>query len=899
MSVYQCRTCGAPLPVTAEPIVECEYCHNRQPVPSADSEKKQALFARANRLRLDCEFDRAAAVYESIMADFPQEAEASWGMVLCRYGIEYVDDPATGKKVPTCHRSSYTSVWDDADCQQTLDCAGPLARKLYHREAAQIEELRERILAASSREEPYDIFICYKETDAKGGRTLDSVLAQDIYDLLTAKGYRVFFSRISLEDKLGQEYEPCIFAALNSAKIMLAVGTCFEHYDAVWVKNEWSRFLKLMETNKTKHLIPCYKDLDAYEIPKEFRRLQAQDLGKVGAHQDLLRGIEKLLPRQTEQVKETVVVQQVVAAGSSIDSRLDRGYLALEDQEWKKADGFFEEVLNNDSRNAHAYLGKVLAEFHYQNLAELEKRSSIDKLANSTPDTLYIPYDSSLVNKIVEQYTVPGYLDEEKLRKLYNMNRGYPSAVQSYRTRRRLEERFWKDDRRMSRVLQFAQGTLKQELEAIQDRILKLHDSWIAKAESQENAQRERVQKAWDGLEATAQRLHREACEKREKDYNSWVRQAQTERDLHRLQVLADQFSGLGNYQDSAALAAQCRKRFRDLNEEHMRRLEEQRLEELARAQAKRLAEEQALAKAISRQNTIKTLIGLAAAAAVLAVLVLFTVVIPNNKYEQAVQLMEAGDYVQAAELFEDLGNREDSLQRYQECSYQHALELYAARDFENALTAFEDLQDYQNSADYCTALRRCILAEPLRQAQVGDTVHFASYNSSIYSDERSPIPWLVLDIQDGKMLLLSNTYLSKDHYHVVLMGEPVWETCSIRERLNAQLINKFFTEEEKELILLTDITTEANPEFGTAGGPDTQDRLFLLSYNEVMQYLPEPEDRLFDGNEWLLRNLGKDSDRAVCVETDGTINLEGSGVIWDAPTRFAMWVDISEPNVG
>lgn len=350
MSAYQCRMCGGPLPLTAEPVVTCEYCGSLQPFHSVDSEKVQQLFNRANRLRLDCEFDRAAAVYESIAAECPGEPEASWGMVLCRYGIEYVDDPATGKKVPTCHRSSYASIWDDADCQRTLDCAGPLARKLYHREAARIEELREGILEVSAREDPYDIFICYKETDDRKNRTLDSVLAQDIYDLLTDKGYRVFFSRISLEDKLGREYEPCIFAALNSAKVMLAVGTCFEHYDAVWVKNEWSRFLKLMEKDREKYLIPCYKDLDAYDMPREFRRLQAQDLGKVGAHQDLLRGIEKLLPRSK------------ASAMGDAESLLKRAFLFLEDENWSSADEYCEKVLDIDPGCADAYLGKLMAQ---------------------------------------------------------------------------------------------------------------------------------------------------------------------------------------------------------------------------------------------------------------------------------------------------------------------------------------------------------------------------------------------------------------------------------------------------------------------------------------------------------------------------------------------------------
>ena len=77
------------------------------------------------------------------------------------------------------------------------------------------------ILAVSKNEKPYDVFICYKETDEKGERTIDSVLAYDIYEALTAKGMNVFFARVTLEDKLGRQYEPYIFAALNSAKVML------------------------------------------------------------------------------------------------------------------------------------------------------------------------------------------------------------------------------------------------------------------------------------------------------------------------------------------------------------------------------------------------------------------------------------------------------------------------------------------------------------------------------------------------------------------------------------------------------------------------------------------------------------------------------------------------------
>lgn len=239
MAVIKCKMCGGNLNITeGVSVAECEYCGTKQTVPTADNEKKMALFSRANRLRLSCEFDKAATVYENIVTDFPEEAEAYWGLVLCRYGIEYVDDPATGKKVPTCHRSSFESIMDDVDFEQACENTDPVARRVYRDEAKAIEEIRRGILEISGKEEPYDVFICYKEADENGNRTVDSVIAQDVYDALTEKGYRVFFARISLEDKLGTEYEPYIFAALNSAKIMLAFGTDYEYFNAVWVKNE-------------------------------------------------------------------------------------------------------------------------------------------------------------------------------------------------------------------------------------------------------------------------------------------------------------------------------------------------------------------------------------------------------------------------------------------------------------------------------------------------------------------------------------------------------------------------------------------------------------------------------------------------------------------------------------
>ena len=364
MAVFKCKMCGGDLEVTdTKSVIECDYCGTSQTIPAADDEKKVNLFNRANRLRFKNEFDKAEAIYESIVSEFPEEPEAYWGICLCKYGIEYVDDPATAKKIPTCHRTSFRSIFDEENYKLALEYADVVAQKIYRDEARAIDTLQKDILAVVNSVEPYDVFICYKETGEDGQRTHDSVLAQDIYDELTEKGLKVFFARITLEDKLGSAYEPYIFAALNSAKVMLVVGTKYEHFNAVWVKNEWSRYLEFMKADRKRTLIPCYKDMDAYDMPDEFSNLQAQDMNKIGAMQDLVRGVLKIAKPVTETPAQNVVQQTVVqtTVSSNVANLLKRGYMSLEEWRWKEADSFFERVLDEDAECGSAYLGKMLA----------------------------------------------------------------------------------------------------------------------------------------------------------------------------------------------------------------------------------------------------------------------------------------------------------------------------------------------------------------------------------------------------------------------------------------------------------------------------------------------------------------------------------------------------------
>lgn len=373
MAVYKCKMCGGELQVGEDRVAFCGYCGTRQTLPRLDSSEKENLYDRASHFRRNNEFDKATAVYEQILTLDSTDAESYWSLVLCRYGIEYVEDPDTGRRIPTVNRAQFTSVYDDDNYKCAVNYADPLSRSVYEDEARVINEIQKGILAISQNEQPFDVFICYKETDASGRRTHDSVLAAELYHELTREGFRVFFAKITLEDKLGTAYEPYIFAALNSSKVMVVLGTKAEHFNAVWVKNEWSRFLALIKNGEKKILIPAYKNMDPYDLPEEFSHLQAQDMNKLGFMQDIIRGIKKIAQPEERNIGASLGIQpQNVNTAANTAPLIKRAYMFLEDGDWESADEYCEKVLDIDPENAGAYLGKLMADLRVKKQDELK-----------------------------------------------------------------------------------------------------------------------------------------------------------------------------------------------------------------------------------------------------------------------------------------------------------------------------------------------------------------------------------------------------------------------------------------------------------------------------------------------------------------------------------------------
>lgn len=509
------------------------------------------------------------------------------------------------------------------------------------------------------KEEPFDVFICYKETDTAGRRTPDSVLATELYQELIRDGFRVFFSRITLEDKLGTAYEPYIFAALHSAKVMVVLGTKPEYFNAVWVKNEWSRYLALIRAGEKKTLIPAYRDMDPYDLPEEFSHLQALDMAKLGFMQDLVRGIRKITAAEAPAAATTekTVVKE---SGSNVSALLRRAFLFLEDGDWASADEYCEKVLDLDPENPRAYLGKLMAELHVSKEDQLiELKQPFDGLANYQKTMRFA--DEALRNQL--QSTV------EQIKER-NRTNTYQHLLADGRSKMQEAQKQIADYDK--KAVFHATNIIQQRVQEALDAAIKAFTQAEQYGETPEELEqctslRQTFQnqvnydRALAQMDAKAMSLYREALKT---------------------------FEQLADFQDSAAQAAICRQRIAELEE-----------------QEKRNTEERQIAAEKNKKILKKVAIIIAAIALVVVVVVLIiTVIVPGITYARGEQAEEAGDLQGALAAYEEAGDFRDAEAKYVEVqnqiTYNEGVAAEEAGNLREALAIYWKLGEYQDAQE-------------------------------------------------------------------------------------------------------------------------------------------------------------------------------------------------------
>ena len=441
MGGLKCKMCGSNLDIgDSITVCKCEKCGTSQTVPDIEDDKELKLFERAGRLRFNCDFDKAAGIYNTITDSYTEEAEGYWGLILCKYGIEYADN-ASGKKVPVCHRISYDSVMDDEDFELVMENSDSESRAIFREEAKIIEENRKKYIQIAESEQPYDIYISYRAKDDNGDKTAVSEIAGHLYNKLTSAGYSVFLSEAALKGKKQSDCEPYIYSALNSANVMLALGTSYDDYNDVWVKNEWNRYLEIAEKNKNKCLIPCYKDVDEYDIPKEFAGLKVCQIGNDDTFNNIMAEIANVVkpesvnqpapePEKAEPAEEIELEEIEIIEPVDINKLLDEGFSAISDKNWKEANKLFFQVLDEEPDNSKAYWGQLLVQQECTNAREMADNLYLQVIGNTSDNTYELEIRDRR-QEIKDKYPVANLFSEEEYANLFDVHFNYQSGVEN------------------------------------------------------------------------------------------------------------------------------------------------------------------------------------------------------------------------------------------------------------------------------------------------------------------------------------------------------------------------------------------------------------------------------------------------------------------------------------
>lgn len=724
-------------------------------------------------------------------------------------------------------------------------------------------------------EKAYDIFICCKESDEDGRPTRDCILARNIYKQLTAAGRTVF---LSCDEAAGESSKGDIYDALNSAGVMIVVGTKPEHLNDTQVKAQWSSFLALTAQDQQKKLLPCYRDMNPDDMPEQLRSLQSYDMEKLSFLQDLNRSISKALNDEKRNIEKQIV------------PLLKRAFAFLKVGDWQQADEYCEKVLDISPECAEAYLGKLMAECSVSTQDELE----------NCEEPLE---DNKNYQKILRFAAAP----------LRDAVAGYNAAIQERKVEIASEV---EEIPEIAEVIPETVEDILPLVEVVPDQSEEIPEQPEAVSKQEETP--EQTEEAPPQIEEIPS-LPLQKMPKR--------RTAPARKVNKNLLLTLIAIAGAAIV--IAVTAASVRALVPALKYNKA----------VSLMKSGRYTEAVAVFDTLggykdSREKTKES-----------------KVAIIESRYQDAIGLMQTGQYEDAIAIFEDMVDYKDSyakiaesetaiieaerlaeiarqeeLQRAElarkEEQYQAAAALHEEHRYEEAAAAFQALGDYKDSAAQAEASYFRYELVGIKNAKIGDYVTFGSYEQdNNKANGQEPIEWLVLDIQDGKALVLSKRGLDIKQFHIDYAA-VTWETCTLRPWLNEEFMDMAFTDAEKAMIPTMTVPADRHPDVIMADpGNPTQDQMFVLSFVEVLKYLPTDDvlwcmatdyvEAITPSNGaagccWVLRTPSSDSTYSIAsvipLETGGFMRPKmgnvyqprmGHSVNDDLVIRPAMWIDM------
>lgn len=361
-------------------------------------------------------------------------------------------------------------------------------------------------------------------------------------------------------------------------------------------------------------------------------------------------------------------------------------------------------------------------------------------------------------------------------------------------------------------------------------------------------------------------------------------------------QSTANKFSELEGYKDSEEYMKQCKQLAKQTNEDLLEKVYE--LAKTKKEKAKTVDDYKVAAEEFRKASGFKDADSMAkecdslssrtekkgtrnlfltGGVVILCILaVVFVGISPIPKYGIGNVLYKVDAYNYALKFYNRSGDYKDTKQKIIECQYMLGLDYEAKGDYKAAKKAFAAAEDYKDS----NARKVNALKLVLKNSKAGTIVKIGKYN------------WKVLKIEENQVLLLKKAALSKRAYSSDA-NNATWENSTIRQYLNNDFLKAAFTKEEQMNILQTSVKNSGNAAYGTDGGKDTLDYLFLLSISEAKEHKDIFKD--YKGTSWL-RSPGGNSNTAAFIEAKGLI-MDYGYIVTDKDFKAipAMWFNTSE----
>ena len=518
---------------------------------------------------------------------------------------------------------------------------------------------------------------------------------------------------------------------------------------------------------------------------------------------------------------------------------LERAFMFLEDGDWAKADIYCESVLDQEPKCAEAYLGKLMAE------VKVRKKEDLSKVKE--------PLDQT------DNYSKVMRFADESLRESLSKAKELQHNEQRYTEAVACMAAASDEDAYRSASQKFLLLGSYKDSSSRREQCLQRADRIIA-----DRRQREEIKRKED-IYSRAEKCMRlgtvEGC-------NSAIRL----------------YESIPGYRSSAAQISECRRKIEEIK-------------------AKEAARQVAVEKAKKKAKKIAIIAAPIVCVCIVFVIVLNVVIIPNQKYNEAMDLIDSGDYESAYALLEGIGKNDVITAN----KYDRAIDLIDSGDYKAAYALLDGLS-YKDSAEKLQSIKSLLLTNAIP----GDTVFFGEYEQdNDTSNGKESIAWLVLDKKDDFVLVISKYILEDKPFGT---SDDTWETCFLRKWLNSDFINAAFGTEDQNKIQSTYVTADKNPYYNKEdsgnSGNATTDKVFLLSVPEAEKYFSSSEAKKagkYDTDtgvnyQWWLRTSGYIPRAfndfyvrygATLIGVTGAISNAGNTADTVKGVRPAMWISL------